>query len=361
MILPPPIRNTLRNNRIVRWLYFDCHFADIPVLLGVGSFNHQLNNALNEFMATKELHDEECIKETIKDVKRCFYRYKTTPQEYFLFKFKHKSQEERASYISDHIIMKLVANKSGRKIHDTELNNKFSFYTLNKDYFKRKAFFFNTQTTIDNFEKFVVASTRFIAKPNGAALGNGVEIFNLQNAEEIKKTFDYLKAQKIDYILEDLIMQNEEMSEWNHSSVNTIRINSFLNNDQFNVLCPFIRTGRKGSIVDNGGQGGIFASIDKKSGKIITDGMDEKGNEFQFHPDSGIQYIGWQVPKWEELIHLAEEIHRNMSKHNYISWDFALTDEGWVLIEGNWGEFVCQQMTNKRGYKNEFIQYLNVK
>ena len=28
-----------------------------------------------------------------------------------------------------------------------------------------------------------------------------------------------------------------------------------------------------------------------------------------------------------------------MSDHIYVGWDFALTDNGWVLIEGNWGQF----------------------
>lgn len=342
-------------------MYFDCHFADVPVKLGLGSFNNLITKALNEFLTKEELQDESVVKEVRKDIRTCYYRYKTTPQEYFLFKFRHKKHEERDSYISDHMIMNLVANKSGRKVHDVELNNKFNFYRLNKLYFKRKAFFFNSQTPFDEFKKYGSELKEFIAKPNGAALGYGVEIFKIVKDEDMAHIFTQLRSNLVEYILEEIIIQSEEMAAWNESSVNTIRINSFLNNEQFDILCPFIRTGRKGSRVDNGGQGGIFASIDKESGKIITVGMDEKGNEFQYHPDSKRQYIGWQVPKWEELLSLSEEIHRNMPKHNYISWDFALTKEGWVLIEGNWGEFVCQQMTNRHGYKKEFTQYLNAK
>lgn len=151
--------------------------------------------------------------------------------------------------------------------------------------------------------------------------------------------------------MEEVIRQHERLAMWNDSCVNTVRINSFLNNDKFDILCPFIRTGRKGSIVDNGGQGGIFACIDKETGKICTDGMDEKANTYTNHPDSGIKYKRWQIPYWLELVELAEKCHRNMPRHSYISWDFALTDNGWVLIEGNWGEFVCQQMTNKRDFQ----------
>ena len=55
----------------------------------------------------------------------------------------------------------------------------------------------------------------------------------------------------------------------------------------------------------------------------------------------------------------VRKIHSLIKDYPYVGWDFALTETGWVLIEGNWGEFVCQQMTNKRGFKQEFINYLN--
>ena len=87
--------------------------------------------------------------------------------------------------------------------------------------------------------------------------------------------------------------------------------------------------------------------------------MDEHGNEYICHPDSQVTFKGWQIPRWNELMKLTYEVHCNMNKHVYVGWDFALTETGWGLIEGNWGEFVCQQMTNKRGFKQEFINYLN--
>ena len=39
-----------------------------------------------------------------------------------------------------------------------------------------------------------------------------------------------------------------------------------------------LRTGRKGSVIDNAGSGGIFANIDMNTGQVITDGIDENGN-----------------------------------------------------------------------------------
>jgi hypothetical protein len=46
-----------------------------------------------------------------------------------------------------------------------------------------------------------------------------------------------------------------------------------------------------------------------------------------------------------------------MLNHVYIGWDFTLTEKGWVLIEGNWGQFVGQYI-DKEGIKKQFDNYL---
>lgn len=316
---------------------------------------------MSQFLSEDELKNTHKIRSVYRDICRCFCKYKTSPLEFFLFDFRTKNSKERAAYISDRMIMKYAADKSGRKIHDKELNNKYNFYLINKDFFNRKVTLFDNDTSLDEFCETALSLRKLIAKPNTAALGTGVRIFEIQNLGQAQYAFHTLKDTGIDYVLEEFIKQNNAMAEWNESCVNTIRINSFLSHGKFNILCPFMRTGRKGSIVDNGGQGGIFASVDIESGIVTTNGMDEMGHIYTAHPDSGIIYKGWRVPNWLELIRLTEKCHRNMPKHAYISWDFALTDNGWVMIEGNWGEFVCQQMTLKKGFKNLFKKYINLK
>jgi hypothetical protein len=114
-----------------------------------------------------------------------------------------------------------------------------------------------------------------------------------------------------------------------------------------------------GAVVDNAGSGGILAIVNIDSGKIETMGHDDFGNKYEKHPDSNITYIGWQVPKWKELVEMATEMHMTiMSEHKYIGWDFALTDNGWVVIEGNWGQYVAKQTCTKEDYKPIFEKYL---
>ena len=71
------------------------------------------------------------------------------------------------------------------------------------------------------------------------------------------------------------------------------------------------------------------------------------------HPDSGCKYKGWVIPRWNELLTLVEECHRNFDGHRYVGWDFALTANGWVLIEGNWGQFLSE-FTEGGGIREQF-------
>ena len=42
-----------------------------------------------------------------------------------------------------------------------------------------------------------------------------------------------------------------------------------------------------------------------------------------------------------------------MPNHKYIAYDFAHTDNGWVMLEGNFGQFIGQFAT-KKGLKSKF-------
>ena len=196
------------------------------------------------------------------------------------------------------------------------------------------------------------------AKPLAASFGAGAHVVKITKRDEAVAEFERL-TKCGEWIVEDRIIQSKEMSAWNESSVNTIRLPCFLTrNGSFYALAPVLRVGRKGSVVDNAGGGGIIACIDEISGVITTNGKDEAGLEYIVHPDSCQKFKGWHVPQWKDLLTLAEEIHRNcLYKHRYIGFDFALTDKGWVVIEGNWGQFL-NQYVDYRGIKNEFLNYI---
>lgn len=101
---------------------------------------------------------------------------------------------------------------------------------------------------------------------------------------------------------------------------------------------------------------GIFASIDIKTGAIISNGFDELGHEYKCHPDSNVRFKYFVVPKWDELLEEAKQAHLSLSeKQIYVVFEFALSVKGWVIVEANWGDFVLQQTALKRGLKTEFV------
>ena len=56
---------------------------------------------------------------------------------------------------------------------------------------------------------------------------------------------------------------------------------------------------------------------------------------------------------------MVKNAHLSLSEDDvYIGFDVALSKNGWVIIEGNWGDIMCQQIALKRGLRKEFIDYL---
>ena len=199
---------------------------------------------------------------------------------------------------------------------------------------------------------------QIFAKQNKGNCGIGARLFSITDDEEAKKVFDELLSSG-EWIIEELIRQDSVISQINASSINTVRFPSFKKNGVVKCVFPCMRFGRGGSIVDNAGQGGVFVSIDQNTGEIVTDAFDEKGNCFVSHPDSGITFRGFRIPQWEDLIDLVKRAHLALPDDQvYVAFDCALSDKGWCLVEGNWGDWILQQISLKRGLRNEFISFL---
>ena len=295
------------------------------------------------------------------DIKRTYLADGTRPDEYLLYDFDHKNKSECDKYMpqkaKDSILFNYYAQDA--KQLSSQLRNKYMFYTLAKPFFKRDVIKIERGEDWELFESFCVAHPRVICKIVNGGCGVGLRIEDMKKHNQAKSLFDELISHEEPWIIEDFIDQDEALSSFNMSSVNTIRFPSFRHGNVVVQAYPCIRFGRKGSLVDNAGQNGIFASVDIKNGTIITNGFDEWGHEYVAHPDSQVIFKGFQVPRWGELIDEARQVHMSLpEKQVYVGFDFALSKNGWVVVEGNWGDFVLQQTSLKRGMKQEFLQLL---
>ena len=316
---------------------------------GGGIFRQDIDNCFKLFMSQDEHKDKKLLSRTEYDIIKSYYKYGITPQEYFLFDFRNCSHSRRTKFLTNQHKDRVMISKVGMGVNCDLLENKGIFYENFKSYFYRDICVLDSKYKLDEFRVFCEKHNTFIAKPFDGQCGKGIEIINIENIE----TEFYRLTSSGKWILEELIVQDEKLAVFNSTSVNTVRIPSFINKSGFQILKPFFRMGRHGFVIDNAGAGGVFSIIDEKTGELLTDGIDEYGVSFEKHPDSNIPIKGYVIPRWSELLSLAETIHRTIAYYPYVGWDFALTNDGWVLIEGNWGQFISE-FADKEGIKVRF-------
>lgn len=321
-------------------------------------FSVYLNRAFDTFLDDEEKKDATLINKLTKDVVSCWLKYQALPYEYFLFGFRNKSQDKRASFLTDMVRLKAIGEVSDTKEFLENVNDKFAFFNRMKPYYGREAMLVDQNTYSDDFVTFALKVKRLFIKPLEGSKGFGAISADVNTKEDALKLLLDLKSKNVRWIAEEKVIQAQEMAKWCSTCVNTVRIPSFLHDDGIHILQPFFRTGHEGSIVDNAGQGGVFTVLDPKTGIATTDGIDEYGRTFETHPDSGLHFKGWQLPRWNELLCIVEAAHKSIPSQKYIGWDFALSENGWVLIEGNRGQMVGQY-SQDRGIKEEFLKLLN--
>ena len=288
----------------------------------------------------------------------CYVIYGVNVQEYYVYGFSQKTDEERREYITEISRFEIYPVFNGS--NNVELfANKYSTYKKYKAYYGRRIIEIR-ESSRNDIEEFIKSHSIMTIKPEWAAYGNGVEILSKENYPT-DDLIEYV-IQKKGYILEEYILQDDFFAKYHPQSVNTVRIPAFLLNDKVIIHRPFIKMGVGDSVVDNGGAGGFFVQIDAETGITCSHGVNEYGDEFTTHPDSGVELKNVQIPYWSQLVSLTKELMSLDRNMGYIGWDFALTPEGWIVVEGNDnGEFVGQQMPVHKGCAKEVNEFVRIK
>ena len=292
--------------------------------------------------------------------RRAFLKEGFRPDEFYLYGLETKSQKDRVYYLSkdkkDDILISFYGS-DWREIFSL-LRDKYQFYTCLKDYFKRDVTCIKSAEDRVRFLSFCGRYRQIFAKVNKGGCGKGARKITIIDDEQASAVFDDLVSSG-EWIIEEVIDQSQILSSFNSSSINSVRIPSFKRNGNVKCAFPCMRFGRAGCIIDNSTQGGLVASIDEQTGEIVTDAYDEMGNVFLAHPDSKVSFRGFHVPLWDILIDLVKKAHLALPENQvYVAFDFALSEKGWCLVEGNWGDWFLQQLSLKKGLKEEFVSLL---
>ena len=273
-------------------------------------------------------------------------------EEYDSYDFAHKSPAERRTYVTD-----AYRNRLCRRINNARQQavvvDKYRTAVLFSDYYRRKFMLCDGKSQCDDFVRFGMEEGWLVVKPIDDCAGRGVQLLHADGEQGWHNHYEQMMEQGRRYIVEQRIVQEPSMARWNESSVNTVRINTLNHHGTICVLTANIRCGCQGAFCDNCAQGGYCANIDPDTGVIITSATSKGPEKYDRHPDSGITFVGEQIPCWQQLLKAAFDCARRLPKLVYVSWDFALTADGWTLVEANKGELIADQRNLGRGLKNE--------
>ncbi len=160
-------------------------------------------------------------------------------------------------------------------------------------------------------------------------------------------------------VLEALVDQHEALAALHPRSINTIRIVTVRKDvNEIALLTAFQRIGSGGRSVDNAHSGGIFVPI-SPAGELMEVGHHKPGfgTTKRAHPDTGIVFKGYRLPRYEESVSLAKRAHAFVGDVHSVGWDIAVTPGGPLIIEANadWDVLMAQQLYG--GMREEFEEY----
>ena len=178
----------------------------------------------------------------------------------------------------------------------------------------------------------------FIIKPT-VDTGAGRNVKLIKDINDVNKLYNILDEYKENYIIQEKIKQSECLSNIYPHSVNTIRVITYILDNQVKNLLPVLRMGINNSIADNWHFGGIAIGIDE-NGKLKKYGYNDKCEKYEKHPNSKLKFEGYKINGIQKVIEIAKKIHCNVPHVRIISWDFTIDiEEEPILIEAN---YKCQ-------------------
>lgn len=253
--------------------------------------------------------------------------------EYFEYDFQNKTYDQRRKFAGNGALNAFCEKNTPENLVDN-IRDKYKSYVIFKDIYKRDVICVNGFDDYAKFVEFVAKHKTYILKPIKGSQGLSIIKVSINENTSVKNEF--FKA--LSYggcVVEECIEQCDELAEYNHSSLNTIRIVTYNCGDEFFVVYAMFRTGRKDSIVDNASQGGIAAGVDTKTGIVFSNGYTKNLEEYEVHPDTGTKFKSSAIPRWDELLKIVEILHKRTDGFKIIGWDMALTPKGWVMVEAN--------------------------
>ena len=279
-----------------------------------------------------------------------------TVEDYFKFQlYRAPKKEWLRSYISDNEL-RTLRNKINTPVAGLDMGDKYVCYNEFKDYYKREMVQLATKNDKYDFVAFVKKHNRVIIKPRYGASNLPIKILNYTDVSDWDSYVANIFDKYVDGIVaEEVIVQDDDMSVFNSSSVNTLRVATFTVNSKTQVFA-FLRVGVDCSILDVGLMRSLVCRLDQNTGEILCV-FDRYGNTITQHPNSNMNLIGLQVPDIKRVLKDAKKLAKMKSNYKYAAFDFARTNNQWVLVDFNNKPAISDlQLVFGKGFKQNILR-----
>ena len=289
------------------------------------------------------------------DILACHVRYGCNVADYFMYRFYNLRHRAKKTYMTQWDRMYMMCHVNGME--------HFELFEDKRQFVKKYEKFMGRSTCVlsqgeEAYKRWLAENPaeKYIFKPADGSCGEGIFVV----ARDSEKLLDYafLMGQNATLVVEPYIENCAELKKLNPGTLNTLRICTLRKAGKPYIFGCYLRMGVAGRDTDNYNNGGVVAEVDPQSGVLVTKATSRKGGQFAFHPDTGEQIVGFQIPMWEEVKALVLEVAEVTPEVIYSSWDIAILPGGPVLIEGNIGGDVDIQQTQGYGVKAIYAPYL---
>ncbi len=266
------------------------------------------------------------------DMMGCAMKYGAGHSDYVLFEYYNMNSKERKTYIGrmkNKKLLSMLNDDSYGECFDkkSKFAEKFAEFTKRDILALEKA-------TIDDLDRFLADKRYFLAKPDDGECGHGIEKLDKESFQSTESLFNYLKEKNFG-VCEEIIKQHEDLARLHPDSLNCIRICTLLKDGKVNFLYGLLKMGSDGGFVDNLDRGGIACHIDVEKGVIISNGHDGKFDTHEAHPVTGVKFMGYKIPCYDELKEMVSKAAMVVPQITYIGWDVCVTPDGPAIVEGN--------------------------
>lgn len=294
----------------------------------------------------------------------------------------------RNEYINDwQTYTKAIRINSG---YNEVMNNKLMFYDMMRPTGKTPkvygylakggvVLFEQKNATIDNLINLIKEEKSLFFKRFEGGSGEGIfkaeykqEKYWIDRKEysqvDLKK---YFKSLSGILIMECLYNRADYAVKIFPKTLNTVKILTMIdpeNNKAF-IAGAFQRFGTESSYpLDNMSLGGISCLVNIESGKLETSYAYDKALDkeciVEKHPNTNEQILGITLPHWDQVKEEILEIANRYSYLKYVAWDLTLTEDSFIIIEGNansetWGFQLGRPLLKNPDVK-KFYQYYKV-